>query len=165
MSDFGLTPLTPESAVHLVQMSLTPVFLLSGIAALLNVYSARLARVSDRLDLLTAEQEKDGSDTPDRICAEIRRLHTRSLVLDTSVVLGTVGAAATCMSILTLFLQTLFNASIAGPLLAFFGLAIVCSLCSVAVFGLEMLLSSRGLRMRMKRFVPELRRLGGFFGG
>jgi hypothetical protein len=49
-----------------------------------------------------------------------------------------------------LFLFALSNKTIGGVLLAFFGLAIVCTLCSVTVFGLEMLISSRTLRSRMK---------------
>ena len=36
------------SVVHIIQVSLTPVFLLSGIATLLNVFSTRLARVADQ---------------------------------------------------------------------------------------------------------------------
>ena len=37
---------TFEAAAHIVQLALTPVFLLSGIAALLNVFAARLGRVA-----------------------------------------------------------------------------------------------------------------------
>jgi hypothetical protein len=137
-------------------VALTPVFLLSGIAALLNVYAARLARVADRLDELTLEHERNGTTAGHTACAEIARLHRRSLVLDTTVVLATIGAAATCMAILTLFLLALSNKAIAGVLVAFFFLAIVCTLASVAVFGIEMLLSSRGLRLRMHLHVPAL---------
>ncbi|MGH7046423.1 MAG: hypothetical protein ACREE2_08540 [Stellaceae bacterium] len=39
------TPATPlELVAHIIQLALTPVFLLSGIATLLNVFSTRLAR-------------------------------------------------------------------------------------------------------------------------
>jgi len=38
------------SVVHIIQVALTPVFLLSGIATLLNVFSTRLARVADQVD-------------------------------------------------------------------------------------------------------------------
>jgi hypothetical protein len=142
---------TLESATHLVQVVLTPVFLLSGIAALLNVFAGRLARVADRLDALS---EQDSSSLRSD---EIARLHRRSLVLDVAVVLGTAGAAATCMAILTLFLFALSNKSIGDVLVGFFGMAIVCTLVSVAAFGLEMLMSSRALRSRMVFHVPHLR--------
>src|SRR5271157_2958696 len=38
-----------DSVAHVIQVALTPVFLLSGIASLLGVLSTRLARVADRV--------------------------------------------------------------------------------------------------------------------
>lgn len=143
-----------DGAVHLIQTALTPVFLLSGIAALLNVFAGRLARASDSLERLTpalaAAVSAGDHAAASRIRLEITMLHRRSLVLDAAVVMGTLGAAATCLAILTLFLLGLANASIAGLLLFFFGLAIVCTLASVAAFGLEMLIGSSSLRTRMR---------------
>ena len=43
------------SVVHVIQVSLTPVFLLSGVATLLNVFSTRLARVADQVDALAKQ--------------------------------------------------------------------------------------------------------------
>ena len=150
-----LSSFTLDSAVHLIQISLTPVFLLSGIAALLNVFAGRLARVADRVDSLTATMAASGNT--ESIDDEIAHLHRRSLVMDTAVVLATFGAAATCMAILTLFLLAVSQRGVAGILLFFFGVAIICTLGSVAAFGVEMLMSSRGLRVRMHFHVPRLR--------
>ena len=146
---------TLESAGHLIQVALTPVFLLSGIAALLNVFATRLARVADRLDSL-ADTIGVGQATPEQ-GVQLERLHRRSQALDAAVVLGTAGAAATCMAILTLFLFALSNKTIASVLLGFFGLAIICTLGSVTAFGLEMLMSSRGLRARLRFHMPHVR--------
>ena len=48
-----------DNIAHVIQVALTPVFLLSGIGALLNVFNTRLARVSDHVshtaDLLAAD--------------------------------------------------------------------------------------------------------------
>jgi hypothetical protein len=148
-----LRNLTLDSAAHLIQVALTPVFLLSGIAALLNVFAGRLARVADRVEAL--ESAMTAGSTPS-IDAEITRLHRRSQVMDWAVVLAAIGAAATCLAILTLFLQAVSNKAIAGILLFFFGGAIVCTLGSVVAFGIEMLLSSRALRLRMHFHVPML---------
>ncbi|HTZ71147.1 MAG TPA: DUF2721 domain-containing protein [Acetobacteraceae bacterium] len=152
-----MSTFTLQATVHLIQIALTPVFLLSGIAALLNVYSARLNRVSDRLDALTSGVAHD-APASGPICQEIAHLHRRSLVLDVAVVLATVGAAATCLAILTLFLLELSNKEIAGILITFFGIAVVCTLGSVGVFGVEMILSNRAVRLRMHVHLPFLRR-------
>jgi hypothetical protein len=42
-----------DSVAHIVQVALTPVFLLSGIGTLLNVFNARLSRVSDHRSYVT----------------------------------------------------------------------------------------------------------------
>ncbi len=150
---------TLDDAAHLVQVALTPVFLLSGIAALLNVFAGRLARVADRLESLTSQIDGCSDKARKEIEAEIGNLHRRSIVLDTAVVLGAIGAGATCLAILTLFLQAISNRVIASFLVGFFGLAIVCTLCSVLVFGLEMLISSRAMRGRMRFHLPWRRHL------
>src|ERR1700683_1394989 len=49
-----------DSVAHVIQIALTPVFLLSGIASLLGVLSTRLARVADRVDALAEQLEADG---------------------------------------------------------------------------------------------------------
>jgi hypothetical protein len=149
-----------DAAVHLIQVALTPVFLLSGIAALLNVFAGRLARVADRLDHLTVEIRTASKPIATEIAAEITALHKRSVALDAAVVLGSIGAAAICLNILTLFVVALSDVRIAGLLLLFFGIAILCTLASVAAFVAEMLMSGSILRARMQVHVPTLASLG-----
>ena len=88
-----------EGAAHVVQLALTPVFLLSGIAALVNVFSARLGRVSDQADKL-AEQDKT---TPGHDL-KLELLRWRSRALDWAVILAALAGASTCGAALALFL-------------------------------------------------------------
>jgi hypothetical protein len=46
-----------DSVAHVIQVALTPVFLLSGVASLLGVLSTRLGRVADRVDSLAERLE------------------------------------------------------------------------------------------------------------
>ena len=153
----GLQEFTLDTAAHLVQVALTPVFLLSGIAALMNVYAGRWGRVADRLDKLSDDIAECG-ELKQSHREEMARLHRRSVVLDAAVILSTIGAAATCFSIMTLFLFAVSRKAIADVLLSFFGVAILCTLVSVAFFGLEMLISSNALRHRIHFHLPRLRR-------
>ena len=50
-------------AIRVIQAALTPVFLLTAVAALLNVFSTRLGRVADRVDLLSADLQRGAADT------------------------------------------------------------------------------------------------------
>lgn len=131
-----------DFVTHVIQLALTPVFLLSGIATLLNVFSTRLARISDRVDQVTKAIETGEANQ----LSQLASLRRRSLALDIAVILGAVGAAATCASVLVLFVGALKDAAVAALLLAMFGLAVVCALGAIGAFTAEMLMTGSGVR-------------------
>ena len=85
-----------DTVAHIIQVALTPVFLLSGIATLLNLFSARLARVADRVGAVSKAMEGANASEVEGLSAQLAHLHRRSLALDVAVVLGAIGGAATC---------------------------------------------------------------------
>ena len=136
----------PEIVAHIIQVALAPVFLLTGIATLLNVFSNRLARVADRVDPLTEAIEGADEAKGRILAAQLTRLHRRSVALDAAVVLGALGAAATCASVLTLFVGALKNATVASILFTTFGLAVACTLGAIGAFAAEMLMTGSAVR-------------------
>ena len=136
-----------DSIAHVVQVALTPVFLLSGIGTLLNVFNTRLSRVSDHrayvTDLLRGEADADRQAW---LRAHLVRLRRRTLVLDASVVLGAIGGASTCGAAWVLFLGSLREAAIATWLFALFGLALGCTACALVAFLADSVLAWHGLR-------------------
>ena len=130
-----------ESAAHVVQLALTPVFLLSGVAALVNVFSTRLGRVSDQADKL-AEQDKT---TPGHNL-KLELLRWRSRALDWAVILAALAGASTCGAALALFLGAVRGSAGASLLFWLFGGAIGLTVAALAAFVLEMLLAARGIR-------------------
>jgi hypothetical protein len=129
-----------ESAAHVVQQALTPVFLLSGIAALLNVFASRLARVADQADRLAAEAKDPARDR------RLRVLKMRSRALDFAVVLAALAGALTCAAVLVLFLGEVRGSSGANLLFLVFGGAICLTMGALSSFVIEMLLAARGVR-------------------
>src|SRR5579884_3596112 len=97
--------LSLSAVAHIIQTALTPVFLLTGIATLLNVFSTRLARVAGRGE--QAVKALENADEASRGAVRIRliELHRRALALDLAVVLAAMAGAATCSTILLLFLR------------------------------------------------------------
>src|SRR6516162_8911013 len=78
---------TVESVAHVIQVALTPVFLLSGVASLLGVLSTGLARVADRVN---AEQlEADAPIDRCKLRLRLAYLRRRSHVLDAAVMMET----------------------------------------------------------------------------
>ena len=137
-----LTTAVPlDAAAHIVQLALTPVFFLSGIAALLNVFATRLGRVADQADAVAATPP----DTPGRD-RRLRVLRLRSHALDWAVVLTAVAGAQTCVAIMALFLGAVLGKSAASILFITFGGAIVLTLGALIAYVVEMLLAARGVR-------------------
>jgi hypothetical protein len=143
-----------NESVELIRLALTPIFLLTAVGALLNVFSTRLGRVADRVDQLSA------TDT------ELSSLRRRSRWLDLAVVLATIGGAATCAAVLVLFfalgnvhedkgnVQLFLGAVLEDKgtlwaralLFGFFGSAIFFTIAALVAFLVEMILAGHGLR-------------------
>jgi hypothetical protein len=128
-----------QDAAHVVQLALTPVFLLSATATLLGVFSTRLARVADRVHVLATLTGNDH-------IAELTLLKRRSRVLDVAVVIAALGGGLTCVAVLILFLSELRETAAARYLFLSFGGAIVLTMGSLGAFVTEMLLTARGVR-------------------
>jgi hypothetical protein len=135
-----------DLVAHVIQVALTPIFLLSGIATLLNVFSTRLARVADRVDQITKAMEDADPDESVALARQLLHLRRRSIALDAAVLLGAVAAAATCASVFTLFVGALRDATVASVLFTTFGLAIACTISAIGAFTAEMLMAGSGVR-------------------
>ncbi len=150
-------PLSPptfsklDDVAHIIQVALTPVFLLSGIGTLINVFSTRLARVADQVDRI-AETVANASDGDKAMLSHrLDRLRLRSRALDVAVILGAIGGSATCAAVLTLFYGALRDGVAASALYGFFGLAIACTIAALCAFTVEMVMASRLMRLRIAR--------------
>jgi hypothetical protein len=146
----GMTPIGPaDGVVHVIQVALTPVFLLSGIGTLLNVFNTRLSRVSDsREELAKQLHDQDDPNELIRLHAHLARLRRRTLVLDASIMFAAVGGAATCGAAMVLFLGSLREESIASWLFAMFGTALGCTIAALTAFLADSLLAWHWLHRR-----------------
>jgi len=142
-----ITSFSPlDNVAHIIQLALTPIFLLSGIGALLNVFATRLSRVSDRVDQIAKEIEGAEPEQVAILALQLASLRRRSWALDIAVVLAAVGAAATCASVLTLLVGALRDETVASILFATFGFAVVCTIGAILAYTAEMLMTGSGLR-------------------
>src|ERR1700752_1940808 len=71
-----------DLVAHVIQVALTPIFLLSGIATLLNVFATRLARVADLVAQITKGMEQADPDETADLARQLLRLRWRSIALD-----------------------------------------------------------------------------------
>jgi hypothetical protein len=146
-----------DSIAHVIQVALTPVFLLSGIGTLLNVFNTRLARVSDHTehtaDMLRADPDDDEAPV---LRMHLRRLRRRVLALDVAIALGALGGAATCGAALALFVGVLHESATGSLLFGLFGFALGCTVGALGAFIGDSLLAWHGLRT--EGALPHLRK-------
>ena len=136
-----------DSIAHVIQVALTPVFLLSGIGTLLNVFNTRLARVSDHAEhastLLKACEDADAAVV---LRAHVRRLRRRTVALDVAIALAALGGAATCGAAFALFVGVLRDSATSAVLFVLFGASLGCTVGALAAFIGDSLLAWHGLQ-------------------
>lgn len=140
-----MVPDSVETIAHLIQIALTPVFLFSGVATLLNVLSTRLGRVADRVDALSDKYEAADSEGRRRVATRLMFLRRRSLMLDLAVIMAALAGMSTLVSVGLLFVDSLRDR--AGTALFFtFGVSLSLVIGALVAYLAEMMLASVGLR-------------------
>jgi len=100
-----------DEIAHVIQLSVAPVFLLTGVGTLLNVLSGRLARIIDRSRRL--EQCLDLPEPPHKagIVDELRVLERRGRLIYHAIKLSTTSALLVCFVIAALFASSMLHHS------------------------------------------------------
>lgn len=134
-----------ETVAHVIQIALTPVFLFSGVATLLNVLSARLARVADQVEAVSARLEQAGARQRASFERRLAFLRKRSFVLDIAVILAALGGMSTLLAAGLLFIDGLRDQAGVTLFIAF-GAALLLTIGALTGYLYEMMLASIGLR-------------------
>ena len=90
-----------------IQLALTPVFLVTGIAALLGVMTGRLARIIDRWRQLTESPGQTSLNA--QLALEFGSLQRRRYLASSAITSCTLAALLVCMVIVLLFLEVLLS--------------------------------------------------------
>ena len=107
-------PPSPDSIADVasaIQLALAPVFLLTGIAGLLNVMAGRLSRIVDRARTLTERNEARFERSV--IVRELQGLERRRHLTSVAITSCTIAALMLCSVIVTLFFEAMFKAPLA----------------------------------------------------
>ena len=135
------------AVAHAIQLAVAPVFLLSGIGAMLAVLTSRLSRLIDRGRTLDAQLAASPPDAAARIHAELAALSRRARLIGRAITLCTVTALLVCAVIATLFLGAfaLFDTSV--PVALLFVAAMVAFFAGLLFFLREIFIATANLRI------------------
>jgi hypothetical protein len=135
---------------RVIQLSVAPVFLISGIAALLSVLSGRLARLVDRARVLEARAGAQDDEVPAAVHEELDVLSRRSKLIYRAITLGTTSALLICCVVASLFISALLEYPISKIVGAMFIAAMFALIATLLFFLREVFLATRTLRIGLK---------------
>lgn len=131
-----------------IQLALGPVFLLTGIAGMLNVMSGRLSRIIDRGRTLVEKPDVIATYDHAGIQTEMNMLERRRHITSLAITMCTVAALMICLVIVSLFLDVMFSISLNWFIGAFFILATLSLVIGLSYFLREVHLSSISVRIK-----------------
>ncbi|HEX4738103.1 MAG TPA: DUF2721 domain-containing protein [Allosphingosinicella sp.] len=146
-----------NTIAHLIQLAIAPIFLLSGVGAILNVLAQRLARAVDRARQLEAEFESLEPEDRGPASAELRLLDRRMTVVNLAISCCTASALFVCMVVAILFVADLAEFHFGRAIAYLFILTMVLLIAGLLLFLYEVRLAMRSIRLR-RDHLPHLRR-------
>ena len=130
-------PLTDSSIValsHIIQVSVAPVFLLTGIGSILGVLANRLGRIVDRARFLESRPELSRHLTEASAEVELMRLAERKRWVNRAITLCTLCALLVCTVIATLFVGAFVTLEIGTIVAALFILSMLALIAGLLCF-------------------------------
>jgi len=134
-----------------ISLALGPVFLLTGIAGMLNVMSGRLSRIIDRGRYLTERSIDNLSIHQKDIDNELKTLERRRHYTSLAITSCTVSALFVCLVIVTLFFEAMYNVPLDKIIGYLFILAILALVAGLAFFLREVHQSAITVRLNKYR--------------
>lgn len=129
-----------------IQLALSPAFLLTGVAGLLNVMTGRLARIIDRGRHLT--EISPPRQLPSHVMAELSKLERRRHLASKAITACTLAALLLCLVIGMLFIEVYLSAPLRGLIGFGFLAATVAVVTGLYYFLREVQLATASIRIR-----------------
>ena len=138
--------LLPEhitDVTHAIQLALAPVFLLTGLAGLLNVMTNRLARIVDRARALGEGPIVAALPGQESLRIRLQRLELRRHFTSIAITACTIAALLLCMVVATLFFEAMLDARLSGLVGVLFTGSTLALVIGLAYFLREVHLATR----------------------
>lgn len=136
-----------SAIARVIQLSVAPVFLLTGVGAMLGVMAGRLARVIDRARML---EERLGDTTPERerrFTDELKLLSRRASLIHRAIGLCTASALLVCAVIVVLFVGAFLKTDTSGLIGMLFVTAMLALFAGLVTFLAEIRLAIKGMKI------------------
>ena len=134
-------------SARVIQLAIAPVFLLTGVSALLGVLSSRLGRTIDRARVLEALLDTADAARLERMHGELSVLSRRAKLIYRAIALGVITALLICGVIAILFISAFTRVDVSLAVAALFVAAMAALISTLLLFLREVFLATRVLRI------------------
>jgi multidrug efflux pump subunit AcrB len=141
------TPTDVAQIAHSIQLSVAPVFLLSGIGVLLGVLTNRLARVVDRARATEAHHSTAAGPSAVELRSQLRQYARRTRLMNSAITLSTVSALLVAIVVALLFGSTFIHFNLAAPVALLFIGAMVALVGALVAFLVEVRIATLTIRI------------------
>ena len=141
---------------QLIQLSVAPVFLLAGVAGLLNVFTGRLSRIIDKVDKLDKYEEENILKDEKSILKITQRRDFLTMKMkntNLAILFSTSTGLLVAMVIVTMFLSAIFNFKDFLFIAILFILAMICLIISLFLFLREIFYTTSFINKK-KSYIP-----------
>jgi hypothetical protein len=140
---------TPN-VVHVIQLAVAPVFLLSGVGVILTVLTGRLARIIDRARLLEDRLHGQPDDRRAEMETEMGLLSHRATMINVALTMATSCALMVCLVIALLFVGSALRVDFDVIISVLFVTGMLALVGSLTIFMREIFLGTAQLRIGRK---------------
>ena len=137
------------SVSHVIQLAVAPVFLLSGIGAILAVLINRLGRIIDRYRVLEhGSASAGGEETVAQL--EMAILSRRARLIHWAISLCTIGALCICIVVATLFIGSMLHVGVSQLIALMFVGAMLALIAGLLSFLREITLATGSIHVHKR---------------
>jgi magnesium-transporting ATPase (P-type) len=149
---------TINSVSQLIQLSVAPVFLLAGVAGLLNVFTGRLSRIIDKVDKLDKYEDDHHENIKDeKLIAKLAQrrkfLTMRMKNTNLAILFCTSTGLLISLVIVTMFLSAIFEFKDSIFIASLFILAMICLIISLFLFLREIFYTTSFIKTKQS-YIP-----------
>ncbi len=138
------------TVAHVIQLAVAPVFLLTGVGAILSVLVNRLGRVVDRFRALERGLPEAGTDALATAQTEMSILEHRARMIHWAIGFCTGCALLVCIVIATLFVGAITAAEMPGTIATLFITAMLLLVAGLLCFLREIALATGSIHVTLR---------------
>lgn len=142
---------SPSSLLPVIQVSTTPVILISGMGLLLLTMTNRMGRIIDRTRLYAAQLKSAKAEERTQLEVQLEHTWRRAKIVRFALTAATASMLMSAGLVIVIFVGAMMHREFGEAMLAFFGAAIALLVIALAAFLRDIFVSLSALHLEVEQ--------------